>query len=179
MGNKQTPFEIIEEALSVMEDPAVGVKTQEDPFYGVDYDEDLYDAFDQQVPEGGPKAGLWGVIVAPCVPRTTSKGGIELPHAVREAEEHLNYLARIVHMGPLAGHSSKYHIITNRFLYWITGGAFGWASAYTYKVGDLVIFGRYAGQKMFYKGARLVLLNDDEIRGHAESPKGFKIYVAG
>ena len=94
-------------------------------------------------------------------------------------QEHLNYLGRIIALGPLAGTSPRFHIVTNRFLYWITGGAFGWKSAFRYKPGDLVLYGRYNGQKIFYKGARLVLMNDDEILGHAQSPKGFKIYAAG
>ena len=176
---KNQAIEVLDDVLKTMDDPNLGMKVQDDPYYGVDYEEDLYDAFDQTVPPGAPHPSIWRILVAPCIPRTMSKGGIELPHAVREAEEHLNYLGRVVHIGPLAGRSPKFHIITKRLLYWLTAGAFGWVSAWDYKVGDLILFGRYNGQKIFFKGARLVMMNDDEVIGRADSPKGFKIYAAG
>lgn len=174
---RKQAIDVLEDMLDTMEKPNVGIKEQADEFEKVNYDEDLNDAFDPEIPEGLPRVSTWHILIAPCKPRTMSKGGIALPNQVIQAEDHLNYLGRIAAIGPLAGSSEKFHVITNRFLYWITAGHFGWKSCWNYKVGDLVLFGTYSGQKIFYRGTHFRLVNDDRIEGDADSPKGFKIYA--
>ena len=107
---------------------------------------------------------LWRVLICPVQPRTMSKGGIALPGAVQDGEEHLNYIGRVVSMGPLAGKSAKFEL----------GGGYAW----DIKQGDIVTYGRYAGQRMEWKGVKLLAVNDDEIVAVVDSFESFRIYAA-
>lgn len=123
-----------------------------------------------------PQPTLWRVLVLPKQPKLMSRGGIALPAQAQEVEMHLNYIGQVVAMGPLAGKSAKFenpdwredgHIpLPNvpRFLWDV-------------KVGDWVIYGKYAGQIKFYKGVRFLTVNDDEITDVIKSPDGFRVYV--
>lgn len=115
---------------------------------------------------------LWRVLVCPVQPRKLSKGGIALPDAVQDGEEHLNYIGRVVSLGPLAGKSAKFENPnyqqapdTRQYLWDV-------------KEGDCVVYGRYAGQRMEWKGVKLVEVNDDEILAVADSIESFRIYAA-
>ena len=101
---------------------------------------------------------LWRVLICPVQPRKLSKGGIALPDAVQDGEEHLNYIGRVVSLGPLAGDK--------------------WAGKWAVKEGDCVVYGRYAGQRMEWKGVKLVEVNDDEILAVVDSIESFRIYAA-
>lgn len=122
---------------------------------------EFLNAEDVQVPKGCPKAALWRVLVAPVRPMSKSRGGIELPTIVGENAEHFTYIGKIVSIGPMAGIKD------------------GWpAGAWPYKVGDWVLFGRYAGQRFEYQGVKLLILDDDNILAEAVSgPDGFRIYL--
>ena len=123
---------------------------------------------------------LWRVLICPVQPRKLSKGGIALPDAVQDGEEHLNYIGRVVSMGPLAGRSEKFLSPA-----WINardmntshvdcGPKFAWSV----KEGDCVVYGRYSGQRMEWKGVKLVQVNDDEILAVVDSIESFRIYAA-
>lgn len=118
-----------------------------------------------------PQPTLWRVLVLPKQPKLMSRGGIALPMQAQEVEMHLNYIGQVVAMGPLAGKSPKFENPD-------------WNSTpgvprylWNVKVGDWVIYGRYAGQIKQYKGVRFLTVNDDEITDVIRSPDGFRVYV--
>jgi len=115
------------------------------------------------IPADHPMPQLWRVLVMPIQPRKMSKGGIALAQATQEAEAHLNYIGKVVAMGPLAGTSEKFMVDGNRY--------------YDAKVGDWVIYGRYAGQVCWFRDVKFLFISDDEILGISKSPDGFRIYA--
>jgi co-chaperonin GroES (HSP10) len=107
-----------------------------------------------------PKPLYWRMLVMPVQPRTVSKGGIVLPASSQETQKYLNYIGKVVGIGALAG--------TDKRLL----GEFNFP-----KVGDYVIYGRYAGQVLIYRGVRLLIINDDEILAVANNPEALKIQL--
>lgn len=122
---------------------------------------------------------LWRVLICPVQPRKLSKGGIALPDAVQDGEEHLNYIGRVVSLGPLAGKSAKFENPEWEGPYSPDIRA-RMPSQYLWSVkeGDIVVYGRYAGQRMEWKGVKLVEVNDDEILAVVDSIESFRIYAA-
>lgn len=119
---------------------------------------------DVTVPDGLPRMLLWRVLVIPVQPKQQTTSGIILATETQDAEKALQFIGRVAGVGPLAGKSAKFRD-ENGQLQWPV------------KVGDWVVYGRYAGQRCEYKGTRLLLMNDDEILGVADGPEGFRIYV--
>lgn len=103
---------------------------------------------------------FWRVLVKPKSSVTMSKGGIALPEDTQESQNVLNYIGQVVDMGMLA--------FTHKRLE---------GEGNLPKVGDWVVYGRYAGQPMKYKDERYIVINDDEILGIVSDPDNFKIYV--
>lgn len=114
---------------------------------------------------------LWRVLVVPVQPRSMSKGGIALPDAAMDGEAHMNYIGRVVALGPLAGKSEKFANPE-----WTEKSK---APRYLWDVkeGDWVVFSRYAGQRKEFNGVKLLTVNDDEILDVIDGPEGFRIYV--
>lgn len=178
MGNKAS-VGILDDVLEQMARPDSGVPDVADPYFGVDYEDGLEEIGEMEVPKGVPEAFLWRLLIMPAQPRAMSKGGIALPNKVMEAEEHLNYIGKVVNIGPLAGKSERFlnprwndnlpqHIKDQMQKY-----------LWDIHVGDWVIYGRYTGQKCWFRGAKMIFVNDDEILGKAKGgPVGFKIYAA-
>lgn len=119
---------------------------------------------DVAVPADLPRPLLWRCIVMPVQPKRMSAGGIALPEAAQDAELHLQYTGKLVAVGPLAGKNERFK----------SGDDYLWDA----KVGDWVVYGRYAGQKVEFRGVRYLIMNDDEILGVADGPDGFRIYAA-
>ena len=109
---------------------------------------------------GLPQPLTWRILVMPIRPRKVSKGGIVLAETTQDVQRHLNYIGRIVSIGSLAYTDKR--IATE---------------AYIPKVGEYVIYGRYAGQVLTYKGIRLLIINDDEILAKVASPDDLKINI--
>lgn len=112
-----------------------------------------------------PRPSYWRVLVMPMKPREVSKGGIVLARANQEAQEILNFLGRVVALGPTAGVHER------------LGGDGTLPSHEFPKVGDHVIYGRYAGQPLLYRGVKLILINDDELLGTVPNPDLLKASV--
>lgn len=123
---------------------------------------------------------LWRVLICPVQPRKLSKGGIALPESAQDAETHLNYIGRVVSMGPLAGRSEKFvspawaHAMEFNTSHTDAGPKFAW----DVKEGDIVVYGRFAGQRMEWRGVRLLMANDDEILGVVADINDFRVYAA-
>ena len=103
---------------------------------------------------------FWRVLVRPKIAQEMSKGGIALASSVVEAEDTLNYLGQVVAMGALSYKHERLQGEPN-----------------FPKVGDWVAYGRYAGQVTWFKGTRLLVVNDDEVLLIVPNPDTIKIYA--
>lgn len=121
---------------------------------------------DTELPDGFlddlPKPLFWRVLVAPIKPKEVSKGGIVLAVANLEAQEILNYLGKVVALGPMAGKHERL-------------GGDGRANPDFPKVGDYVAYGRYAGQRLSHKNVRLLVCNDDELLAIVPNPETLQV----
>jgi co-chaperonin GroES (HSP10) len=104
-----------------------------------------------------PQPMFWRVLVMPKSAQQRSKGGIYLAAASQEAEQHLTYVGKILAVGSKA----------------FTDERLGDKA----EVGEWVIYGRYAGQRLEHKGVKLILINDDEILAKAPNHESLRIYV--
>ena len=107
-----------------------------------------------------PRPVLWRILVMPVKPKEISKGGIVIPREAQDAQGHLNYVGKVVSTGALAFKSDKF------------AGEDGFP-----KVGDYVLYSRYAGQQMTYRGTKLLIVNDDEILGVVPNPEALQIHI--
>lgn len=124
---------------------------------------------EREYPEGFwgdiPKPSFWRVIVMPVKAKEVSRGGIVLAQSNVDAQRVLNFIGKIVALGPMAGKHER------------LGGDGTTPHASFPKVGEYVMFGRYAGQALTYRGARLLLVNDDEILGSVPNPEALTVSV--
>lgn len=133
------------------------------------------DAIDLKAIRKAIKPLLWRVLICPVQPRKKSKGGILMPDQAQDATEHLNYLGRVVSMGPLAGKSAKFE---NPQYANASNKANPAQYLWDVKEGDIVTYGRYSGQRMEWNGVKLLEVNDDEILAVVDSFEGFRVYAA-
>lgn len=111
-----------------------------------------------------PKPSGWRILIEPIEVKSKTRGGLDLPDSVLEAQEYMRYVGHVVSLGPEAYRHRKFG----------EGGA--WCTP-----GDWVIYGRYAGQEMLIRGETRIhtfrFVNDDEILGITESPEKLIIYA--
>jgi len=115
---------------------------------------------DMMLPEGSPEPMLWRVLVIPLTPKTVTDGGILLTSETQQNQKMINYIGKVAKVGSMAyqSHNTK-------------------GESDPPKVGDYVIFGRYAGVRIEYKGVPMVIVADDDIIAKAVDPTGYRIYV--
>lgn len=109
------------------------------------------DPEDVKDPQRLPRHGGYTTLVRPVAIRA-KVGNILLPETFREAVGTLTNVARVLSISGLTQTDSDYY----KDLQW--------------KVGDYVVFGKYAGIKMKYQGVKLVLLNDEDVKMIVEDP---------
>lgn len=107
-----------------------------------------------------PQPMYWRMLVMPVRPQEKSKGGIVIASAAQDAQEHLNYIGKVVAVGGCCGKHKKFE-----------------GEEKVVGVGDWVLYSRYAGQKVEYKGLKMLFINDDEVLGLVKNPEGFRVYV--
>lgn len=107
-----------------------------------------------EVPEGHPVPKLWRVLICPVRPKQKTASGLVIAQSAQDAQKVLNYVGKVVALGPLAYADERFKGVTPP------------------KIGDWVAYGRYAGMPMTYKGCRLLLVNDDEILCDVPDPEG-------
>ena len=112
-----------------------------------------------------PRPKYWRLLVAPMRPKEVSKGGIVLVQENQDAQDILNFLGKIIAIGPMAGKHER-----------LGGDGVNVAPDFP-KVGDWVGFGKYCGQKIRYKGVKLLLLNDDELLVDVPNPETLQVSV--
>ena len=126
-----------------------------------------------KIPEGLPKPFMWRILVMPVQPKTTTRSGIVLALETQNNEGHLQFVGKVAAVGPLAFRSWKLCAGIVDQLRVLCGLPIAGAP----KVGDWVVHGRYTGQRCEFKGARLIMMNDDEVLAKCDNPANFKVYV--
>jgi len=108
---------------------------------------------DQRDPGVLPDLPGYHILVRPISIKETTKGGILLPDSTREDISYLTTVGRVLKLGELAYQDP------DKF----PNGA--WC-----KKNDYIAYGKHVGQKLFYKGVRLLLLFDDQVIMKVEDP---------
>ena len=113
--------------------------------------EQWIDPDDVKDPKKLPRHGGLTTLVRPVAIRK-KVGNILLPETFREAVGSLANVGRVLSISGLTRSDSEYY----KDLKW--------------KVGDYVVFGKYAGIKMKFQGVKLVLLNDEDVKLLIDDP---------
>jgi len=104
---------------------------------------------DVPTPDKVPQPVGYRILLRPQGVIEKTKGGIILTDSNKDNQTYLNSVGQIIAMGD--------ECYSDRKKPWC-------------KVGDWVIFGRYAGARVSVQNVKMVLLNDDEIIATLESP---------
>jgi len=97
-----------------------------------------------------PQPVGYRILIRPKGPVSKTKGGIYLPDKNKDTQSYLNSVGQVIAMGPECYNDRKSP----------------WC-----KVGDWVLFGRYAGARISVQNVKMVIVNDDEIIASLENPE--------
>ncbi len=123
-----------------------------------------------------PDPNLWRCLIFPKQPKKATESGLILAKGATDAEEALQYIGQVIKVGPMAGRNDSYKnpdydpakvfsgVIPERWLWNI-------------KPMDWVLFGKFAGLQITYKGQVLKLLNDDDIIAKISEPDNYQVYI--
>ena len=100
-----------------------------------------------------PELPGYHILIRPISIKSKTKGGILLPDSTREDISYLTTVGRVLKLGNLAYQDQ------DKF----PNGS--WCQE-----NDYIAYGKHAGQKLFYKGIRLLLLFDDQVIMKVEDP---------
>lgn len=126
--------------------------------------EDWSNEPDREIPDDHPLPDFWRILILPVRPKKISKGGIMIAESARTAESVLNYIGQVVALGPLAYTSERFKLPDGSMIE-------------PPKVGDIVIFGKYAGQPIEHRGMKFRFINDDEILGRVRDPEALRVHI--
>lgn len=101
-----------------------------------------------------PRVPGVGILVRPVPIRRKTAGGILLPDTFREDMAYLNTVGKVLSLGELAFKDEEIY----RTGPWV-------------KPGDYVVYAKYAGRKVFWKGVRLLLIKAGEIELVVDKPE--------
>lgn len=109
-----------------------------------------------EVPDPSPLPRIPGVgiLVRPVPIRRKSAGGILLPDTFRQEREYLNTVGRVLSLGELAFMDEDIY----RKGPWV-------------KPGDYVVYAKFAGQKIFWKGVKLLIVKAAAIELVVDKPE--------
>jgi len=105
---------------------------------------------DVLTPTNVPQPVGYRILIRPKGPVSKTKGGIYLPDKNKDTQAYLNSVGQVIAMGP--------ECYSDRKAPWC-------------KVGDWVLFGRYAGARISVQNVKMVIVNDDEIIASLENPE--------
>ena len=105
---------------------------------------------DVPTPEKVPTPVDYRVLIRPRGVIEKTKGGIYLTDSNKETQSYLNSVGQVIAMGP--------ECYSDRKAPWC-------------KVGDWVVFGRYAGAKVSVQKVKIVIINDDEVLATLDNPE--------
>jgi co-chaperonin GroES (HSP10) len=95
-----------------------------------------------------------GILVRPVPIRRKSAGGILLPDTFRQEREYLNTVGRVLSLGELAFIDEDIY----RKGPWV-------------KPGDYIVYSKFAGQKIFWKGVKLLIVKAAAIELVVDKPE--------
>ena len=104
-------------------------------------------------PEVLPSLPGYHILVRPVSVKSKTRGGLLLPDSVKDDVAYLTTVGKVLAVGDLAYKDE------DKF----PNGK--WCD-----VGDYVCYARHAGQKLYYKGIRLLLLFDDQVMMKVDEP---------
>ena len=104
-------------------------------------------------PEVLPSLPGYHILVRPVSVKNKTKGGLLLPDSVKDDVAYLTTVGKVLAIGDLS-YKDKDKFPNGK-----------WCD-----VGDYVCYARHAGQKLYYKGVRLLLLFDDKIMMKVDEP---------
>lgn len=109
-----------------------------------------------EVPDPNPLPRIPGVgiLVRPVPVRRKSAGGILIPDSVRSDREYLSTVGRVLALGELAFKDEDIY----RTGPWV-------------KPGDYVVYTKYAGSKLWWKGVQLLIIKAGSIELVVEKPE--------
>lgn len=104
----------------------------------------------------------WRIMIKDHMPAKITEGGIVLSDLSIDHAGYLNYVGEVVDLGPACYTHPKFM------------GGDPWC-----KVGDWIVFGRYAGQGLKFKGddTKYRFVNDDEVLAVISDPDQILVYV--
>ena len=108
---------------------------------------------DKPDPEVLPSLPGYHILVRPVSVKSKTKGGLLLPDSVKDDVAYLTTVGKVLSVGDLAYKDE------DKF----PNGK--WCD-----VGDYICYARHAGQKLYYKGVRLLLLFDDQVMMKVDEP---------
>jgi chaperonin GroES len=111
-------------------------------------------AEDAPDPNPLPRIPGVGILIRPVPVRRKSEGGIIIPDTFREDMSYLNTVGRVLSLGELAFKDEEIYK---------TGP---WVQP-----GDFVVYTKYAGQKVVWKGVRLLIIKAADIQLIVEKPE--------
>lgn len=109
---------------------------------------------DQPDPSPLPRIPGVGVLVRPVPIRRRSAGGILIPDSVRADRDYMNTVGRVLALGELA------------FQDWEIYKNGPWVGP-----GDFVVYAKFAGQKIYWRGVKLLLIKASAIELVVEKPE--------
>lgn len=111
---------------------------------------------EDDVPDPSPLPRIPGVgiLVRPVPIRRKSAGGILLPDTFRQEREYLNTVGRVLSLGELAFIDEDIY----RKGPWV-------------KSGDYIVYSKFAGQKIFWKGVKLLIVKAAAIELVVDKPE--------
>lgn len=160
---RQAKAAVAKAGEKALEGHSLDLKTLQDN-YGIvhENEQDAIDwVNDERVPLPNPATLVtpfgWKILVMPMRPATISKGGILIPQVRQDTDQYLNYVGRVVALGPLAYKATRW-------------ASMGLKLEHTPQIGDWVLYPIYQYARIDFKGRKLILLNDDSFLGII--PKG-------
>ena len=111
---------------------------------------------EDEVPDPSPLPRVPGVglLIRPVPVRKTSAGGIIIPDTIRADRDYLNTVGRVLALGDLA--------FVDEDIYrkgpWV-------------KPGDFIVYAKFAGQKIWWKGVKLLLVKASSIELVVDKPE--------
>ena len=112
-----------------------------------------------------PQPQLWRVLLRPMPHKEKSAGGVYLADETKEADMYNDSRALVIALGPLCYTGDKFRPHPEA------------QPIPACQVGDWVTVGKYAGQSVTVNGAKLLLVNDDNITSVIPDPRAMKAYV--
>ena len=123
--------------------------------------------YDWESDPGTPEVNLpdvkgWKLIVIPLEAKSKTDGGIHIPETMKADHEQIITVGVVHQLGELC--YTRPDMLVEESYVGRSGASYPTKVRKPWcKEGDLVIFGKYAGMRIVFKGVAVRILNDDEI----------------